>query len=146
MESADSNEDPNQNKTKNQTKLEPYLGFLHSTQYRKPSLFCDFMELYRYLIDDFLIEYSGNLNPKDFIVKTENVGRKKQGKREYLNDQLTRNLINKLGTFFESTVDIPRINIGKKQIVETLINEEAFILSKFLRNERIEWVPRMYSI
>jgi len=104
------------------------------------------MELYRYLIDDFLIEYSGNLNPKDFIVKTENVGRKKQGKREYLNDQLTRNLINKLGTFFESTVDIPRINIGKKQIVETLINEEAFILSKFLRNERIEWVPRMYSI
>ena len=37
-------------------KLEPYLGFLHSVQYSKPSLVCDFQELYRYLIDDFLIE------------------------------------------------------------------------------------------
>ena len=36
-------------------KLESYLGFLHSVQYGKPSLVCDFMELYRYLIDDFLI-------------------------------------------------------------------------------------------
>jgi CRISPR-associated protein Cas1 len=36
-------------------KLEPYLGFLHSVQFGKPSLVCDFQELYRYLIDDFLI-------------------------------------------------------------------------------------------
>jgi CRISP-associated protein Cas1 len=33
-------------------KLEPYLGFLHSEQYGKPSLVCDVMELYRFLIDD----------------------------------------------------------------------------------------------
>jgi CRISPR-associated protein Cas1 len=38
-------------------KLEPYLGFLHSVQFGKPSLVCDFQELYRYLIDDFLIQY-----------------------------------------------------------------------------------------
>ena len=50
-----------------EAKLEPYLGFLHSVQYGKPSLVCDFMELYRYLIDDFLIEYCRNLKPKDFI-------------------------------------------------------------------------------
>jgi CRISPR-associated protein Cas1 len=37
-------------------KLEPYLGFLHSEQFGKPSLVCDFQELYRYLIDDYLIE------------------------------------------------------------------------------------------
>ena len=36
-------------------KLEPYLGFLHSKQFGKPSLVCDFQELYRYLIDDYLI-------------------------------------------------------------------------------------------
>ena len=35
-------------------------------------------------------------NSKDFIVKTENIGRKKQGKREYLNNQLTRDLIKKI--------------------------------------------------
>jgi len=28
-------------------KLEPYLGFLHSVQYGKPSLVCDLQELYR---------------------------------------------------------------------------------------------------
>jgi len=38
-------------------KLEPYLGFLHSIAEGKPSLICDFMELYRYLIDDFVIQY-----------------------------------------------------------------------------------------
>jgi CRISPR-associated protein Cas1 len=47
-------------------KLEPYLGFLHSTATGKPSLICDFMELYRYLIDDFLIEYCKKLKPSDF--------------------------------------------------------------------------------
>jgi len=37
-------------------KLEPYLGFLHSTADGKPSLVCDFQELYRYLVDDFVIQ------------------------------------------------------------------------------------------
>jgi CRISPR-associated protein Cas1 len=32
-------------------KLEPYLGFMHSIQPQKPSSVCDFMEIYRYLID-----------------------------------------------------------------------------------------------
>lgn len=38
-------------------KLEPYLGYLHSLQWGTPSLVCDFQELYRYLVDDFVIEY-----------------------------------------------------------------------------------------
>ena len=79
-------------------------------------------------------------------MKTENLGRKKQGKREYLNNKRTRDLMNRLGIVFESMVEIPRIKVGKKQTLETLINEEAFILSTFFRNERSEWVPRMYSI
>jgi CRISPR-associated protein Cas1 len=29
-------------------KLEPYLGYLYSVQFGKPSLVCDFQELYRY--------------------------------------------------------------------------------------------------
>jgi CRISPR-associated protein Cas1 len=45
-------------------KLEPYLGFLHSVQHGKPSLVCDFIELYRYLIDDFLIERCQKLRKK----------------------------------------------------------------------------------
>jgi hypothetical protein len=40
--------------------------------------------------------------------------------------------------FFESTIEIPRIRNGKKQTFETLINEEALLLAKYLRNERKE--------
>lgn len=128
-------------------KLEPYLGFLHSVQYGKPSLVCDFMELYRYLMDDFLIEYCRGLSIKDFIVKTEILGRKKQGKREYLNNKQTGQLMNKLEILFESKVEVARIKLGNKQSVETLINEEALLLSKFLRNELKIWKPRVcYNI
>ena len=124
-------------------KLEPYLGFLHSVQYGKPSLVCDFIEIYRYLIDDFLVEYCRTLNSKHFIVKTENLGRKKKGKREYLNNILTRDLIKKLEKWFLSSLDIPRIRVGKKQTLETLVNEEALLFAKYLRNEKTKWVPRI---
>jgi CRISPR-associated protein Cas1 len=50
-------------------KLEPYLGFLHSAQYGKPSLVCDMQELYHCLIDDFIIQYSQELKPSNFKLK-----------------------------------------------------------------------------
>jgi len=127
-------------------KLEPYLGFLHSVQFGKPSLVCDFMELYRYLIDDFLIEYCQNLKARDFIVKTERLSRKKKGKREYLNDSKTSDLMRKLNAYFEGKVEIPRIKHGKRQTIETLINEEALLFAKYLRNEREKWAPRMTCV
>jgi CRISPR/Cas system-associated endonuclease Cas1 len=65
---------------------EPYLDFVHSMQYGKPSLVCDFQELYRYLLDDFVIQYCQKVAHKDFITKTETQSRNKKGKREYLND------------------------------------------------------------
>ena len=117
-------------------KLEPYLGFLHSVQFGKPSLVCVFMELYRYLVDDFLIQYCEKLKKKDFIVKTESLSRGKKGKREYLNDSETDELMNGLNRFFEKRVEIPRIRVGHGQTTETLINEEALLFAKFLRNER----------
>jgi len=124
-------------------KLEPYLGFLHSIQYGKPSLVCDFQELYRCLIDDFLIQYCQNLRKKDFTTKTESVSRRRKGKREYLNNIETRDLIKKLDAFFESKIEIPRIKVGNRQTIETLINEEALQFAKFIRNERRVWRPRV---
>ena len=44
---------------------------------------------------------------------------------------------------FEATVEIPRIKVGKKQSIETLINEEALLLAKFLRQEIDKWTPRI---
>ncbi len=37
-------------------KLDAFLGFLHSIQHGRPSLTCDFVELYRNLVEDFLIQ------------------------------------------------------------------------------------------
>jgi len=127
-------------------KLEPFLGFLHSVQFGKPSLVCDFQELYRYLIDDFLIQYCQKLRRKDFTVKTEGMSRKRKGKREYLDDLQTRDFMKCLYRYFKSKVEVPRIRVGKRQTVETLINEEALLFAKYLRNEKETWTPRIAEL
>ena len=83
-------------------KLEPYLGFLHSEQCGKPSLVCDFQELYRYLIDDFVIKYCQNSKKRNFSFKTEKASGQKKGKREYLNDIETKDFTKKLNDYFET--------------------------------------------
>jgi len=35
---------------------------------------------------------------------------------------------------------------GEKQEIETLINEEALLFAKFLRNERQTWKPRILKL
>jgi CRISPR-associated protein Cas1 len=124
-------------------KLEPYLGFLHSNQMGKMSLVCDFQELYRYLIDDFLIQFCKRINKRDFITKTEVATRRKKGKREYLNDFDTKALINELNEFFESMFEVKRIRNGERQTLDTLINEEALLFAKYLRRESKSWTPRV---
>jgi len=51
--------------------------------------------------------------------------------------------IKRLNLYFQSKVEIPRTKHGKKQEIETLINEEAYLLAKYLRNERKTWIPRI---
>jgi len=123
-------------------KLEPYLGFLHSNQMGKLSLVCDFQELYRYLIDDFLIGYCNKISKRDFT-KTEVASRRKRGKREYLSDSETKALLNELNRFFETIVEVKRIRNGEHQTLETLINEEAQLFAKYIRGEAKSWVPRV---
>ena len=91
-----------------QAHLEPYLGYLHKIEFGRPSMFCDFMELYRHLIDGFLIEFCKNLGPEDFKAKNEKVG-KKTGKRVYLSDSLTKDMVVKLFDYFRTKVYIPRV-------------------------------------
>jgi CRISPR/Cas system-associated endonuclease Cas1 len=123
-------------------KMEPFLGFLHSVQYGKPILVCELQELYRYLIDYFMILFCKDLEKKDFTVKGESVSRKRKGKREYLNDAETGRMMKDLEGYFESKVEIPLIRHGNEQRIETLINEEALLLAKFLRDELETWIPR----
>ena len=127
-------------------KLEPYLGFLHSIQSGKPSLVCDFEELYRYMIDDFLIGRCRNLRKKDFVFVTDFMMHLKMGKRIHLCEFETNGLAEDLNMLFEREVEVSRIRYGNKQTIDTLINEEAYLFAKFLRHERETWVPRIASL
>ena len=127
-------------------KLEPYLGFLHSEQFGKPSLVCDFQELYRYLIDDFVIQYCQELGKRDFTFKTEKLSAQRKGKREYLNNAETKDFTMNLNDYFEKYVEIPRTRVGKRQTIETLISEEALLLAKYIRKENASWRPRIATL
>jgi CRISPR-associated protein Cas1 len=73
-------------------KLEPYLGFLHSEQFGKPSLVCDLMELYRYLIDDFLIQYSQNLKKERFYNEERRLLPQKKRTKRVSEESLSKRL------------------------------------------------------
>jgi len=123
-------------------KLEPFLGYVHSEQFGKPSLVCDFEEIYRHLVDDYVIGFSQTLGKKDFIKRTEAISCNRLGKREYLNKIKTNELIRGLYDYFEKKTEIPRVKWGKKQTVESIINEEAMLLASYIRNEKKTWQPR----
>jgi len=124
-------------------KLQPYLGFFHSEQFGKPSLVCDLMELYRFLIDDFVIQYCMDLKKKDFTLKKEDYSSNRKGERQYLSKPLAKDMMNKLNSFLESTVEVPRIKHGNRQTLETLISEEVLLFASYLRSENEIWVPRI---
>jgi CRISPR-associated protein Cas1 len=126
--------------------LEPYLGFLHSVQFGKPSLVCDFQELYRYLIDDFIIQHFLLLGKKDLVLKEEDYSPNRKGKREYLNKEKNSDFIRKLNKHFTSIVEVPRMRVGERQEIETLINEEAFLLARYIRGEKTNWIPRIADL
>jgi hypothetical protein len=52
----------------------------------------------------------------------------------------------RLNSFFESIVEVPRIRRGNRQTVETLINEEALQLARYLRSEKPTWNPRIVEL
>jgi CRISPR-associated endonuclease Cas1 len=127
-------------------KLEPYLGYLHAVQFGKPSLVCDFQELYRYIIDDFLIKYCQKIRKKDFITVTEEVSKNKLIWRAYLNDLVADELADGVNQLFERQYEVPRIRNGQRQALTTLITEEAQLFAKYLRNERKTWAPRIPNL
>ena len=86
------------------------------------------------------------LRKSDLVLKEETVSPSRKGKREYLKKQKNNDFIKKLNKHFTSIVEVPRVKIGDRQEIETLINEEAFLFAKYLRNERINWIPRIPTV
>ena len=79
------------------------------------------------------------------IFKKEWFSSSRLGKRQVLGKDKTKELTAKVYELWERKVVVPRIRHGKKQTVETLINEEALLLAKYLRNETQLWIPRVVN-
>lgn len=94
---------------------------------------------------DLVLAYARNLKPKDFKLKSENFSSTRKGKRQYLNDKMQREFLKTIEAYFITKVSIPRIKMGKRQEVETLISEEAFLFARYLRGERPTWRPRIVA-
>ena len=63
--------------------------------------------------------------------------------RLYLNEEQNVKFKKCVHDYFRCMVEVPRIKVGSKQEFETLINEEALLLAKYLRHERKDWIPRI---
>lgn len=68
------------------------------------------------------------------------------GKRQYLSNSDTEKFIKRLNLYFEKKVEIPRIRVGERQTLETLINEEALLFAKHIRDEHKNWTPRIADL
>jgi CRISPR-associated protein Cas1 len=131
-------------------RLEPYLGFMHSQQWGKPSLVCDMQELYRYLIDDSVIQFGKKLRKSSFRrVYFGYANKRNKYPRLFLKKEKHRELEKRLHDCFEVKTEIPRIRGTthfKRQAIETLIDEEVLLLAEYFRNEIREWSPRIVKL
>ena len=61
----------------------------------------------------------------------------------YANNKITKQFTVRLDSLFKQKVEIPRVRVGKRQEIETLITEEALLFAKYLRGEKAHWTPRI---
>jgi CRISP-associated protein Cas1 len=127
-------------------KLEPYCGFLHAIRTDNAGLVNDFMEPYRYIIDDYLIERCKKYRKKDFVFITDFMMNLRMGKKIHLCEYETDTLAEGLNELFNRKVEIKRVKHGFKQTIDTLICEEAILLSMYLNDKKSNWIPRLPNI
>ena len=101
----------------NKTRTIPRIPSFSSTW--KTSLVCDVQDIYRYLIDDYLMERRQKLHKKDFVVVTDFMMHLKMGKRIHLCEYEANRLADGLNTLFNRKFEIPRIRHGKNKVPET---------------------------
>jgi hypothetical protein len=68
------------------------------------------------------------------------------GKRVHLCEFETDGLAEGLNELFDRKVEIPRMRYGTMQTLDTLINEETYLLAQYLRNEKQSWIPRIMPL
>lgn len=113
--------------------LDPYVGFLHSSQYGKPALALDLMEEFRPLIVDSVVIAlinNGMLNAKDFINEFGAFRLTDRGRRVFLT---------KLEARFDETITHP--TFGYKASYRRCIELQARLLAKTVMGEIPAYPP-----
>jgi hypothetical protein len=80
------------------------------------------------------------------VAVTDFIMNLRMGKKIHLCEYETDELADALNSLFNRVVAIPRIRHGFKQTLDTLISEEALLLSKYLINDSEKWFPRIVSL
>ena len=112
--------------------LDPYLGYLHSMQFSKPSLVCDIQEIFRTVIEDFLVKHHQNIEPESFELK---------GKRVFLKEKEKLKLILEVSNLLKKRIPYQRRNYSKTVKIQTILKEETLKLAQFLRGKNEIYEP-----
>ena len=92
----------------------------------------EIQEIFRTLIEDFLVTYHQNLEPESFEQK---------GKRTFLKPKQKLKLILQINHLFKKKIPYVRRNYSKLTTIRTVINEEPIKLAQFLRGDRANYKP-----
>ncbi len=113
--------------------LDPYMGYLHSIQFAKPSLVCDIQEIFRGMIDEFLIDYCQKLKENSF---------KCNNGRMFLKKQESYRMIKAINKLFDRRIKHQRIKkFGEYSTLKTTIREETIKIGQYLRGDVELYVP-----
>ena len=113
--------------------MDPYVGFLHSSQYGKPALALDLMEEFRPLVVDSVVLSlinNGMLQGKDFIAELGSVRMTDKGRRTFLEKYEER---------LNTEVEHPRF--GYKATYRRCLELQARLLAKTLKGEIPAYPP-----
>jgi CRISPR-associated protein Cas1 len=106
--------------------LDPYLGYLHSIQYSKPSMVCDLQEPFRVIIEEFLLDFQHQLDMSSF---------QKHGKRNFLKENEKFNMIKNLNEKLNERIPYNRRNNTKRTKTRTAIKDITIKLAQYIRGK-----------
>ncbi len=112
--------------------LDPYFGYIHRVAPYQLSLVYDIQDLFRGVIDEFLIDYAQKLNPSNFEIK---------GDRMFLKEKQSYLMIKELDKVFEKRIKHKMMSFGEHPKIRTAIREEPLRLAQYLRGEKEEYKP-----
>jgi CRISPR-associated protein Cas1 len=114
--------------------LDPYVGYLHTSQYGKPALALDLMEEFRPLITDSVVIslFNNNILQRKHFTK-------ELGGAYRLNDYGRRTFLTKLEARFDETITHPTFNY--KTTYRRSLELQTRLLAKYLTNEIPAYPP-----